>query len=276
MRRSMSLAAALTAAAGALALFSPSAQAAGGAVAPSVPPTSAAGTAATGPTCWFGACFDYVYGRQHTDTAGASIRMDVADPQVNPAQTGEHSLQELSLQDTAQQSTVEVGWTVDPELNGDSAPHLFVYHWVDGQTSCYNGCGFVPVSKTITAGMPLKAGRKADFAIRDIGGDWWILYNHTKVGYFPGSLWSGTYKRAQVVTAFGEVAENETDSPSCTDMGNGRQGSDQHASSIRDFRLYDATDKPLLTVTASSPQYYGYGKAKRNSFRLGGPGTGAC
>lgn len=41
---------------------------------------------------------------------------------------------------------VEVGWTVDRELNGDAQPHLFVYHWVDGQATCYNGCGFVQYS----------------------------------------------------------------------------------------------------------------------------------
>ena len=248
---------------------------ASGAAAPTVPPTSAASTA-TGPTCWYGACYDYVYGRQITDTAGASVRMKIEDPEVDPAQTGEHSLQELALQDTARVSTVEVGWTVDPELNGDSRPHLFVYHWVDGQTSCYNGCGFVPVSRTVTAGMPLHAGRAAEFALRNIGGDWWVLYDGQKVGYFPGSLWNGAYDRAQVVTAFGEVAENADDVPSCTDMGNGRPGSGPAASWIDGYRLYEAADRPHFTVTASSPDSYDYGKASATSFRLGGPGTGPC
>ena len=259
------------------AVSSAHAQASGGdaATAPTVPPASAT-AAATGPTCWFGACYDYVYGRQITDTAGASVRMKIEAPEVNPAQTGEHSLQELALQDTARVSTVEVGWTVDPELNGDSRPHLFVYHWVDGQTSCYNGCGFVPVSRTVTAGMPLHAGRTAELGLRDIGGDWWVLYDHEKVGYFPGSLWNGGYQRAQVVTAFGEVAENEGDVPSCTDMGNGRPGSGPGASWVDDYRLYGAADRPRFTVTASSPDSYDYGKASATSFRLGGPGTGRC
>lgn len=274
MRKSSSLAAAFAAAAGALALFAPSAQAAP-AVAPSVPPAGAT-AAATGPTCWYGACYDYVYGRQMTDTAGASVLMKIEAPEVDPGQTGEHSLQELALQDTARQSTVEIGWTVDPELNGDARPHLFVYHWVNGQTSCYNGCGFVPTSHRVTAGMALHADRAAEFAIRNSGGDWHLYYDHQEVGYFPGSLWNGGYTRAQVVTAFGEVAENATDSPSCTDMGDGNPGSGPHASWIRDYRLQDATDKPELTVTASSPQFYDYGKATKTSFRLGGPGTGPC
>lgn len=245
------------------------------AAAPTVPPTSAA-AAPTGPTCWYGACYDYVYGRQITDTAGASVRMKIEAPEVNPAQSGEHSLQELALQDTARLSTVEIGWTVDPELNGDSAPHLFVYHWVDGQTSCYNGCGFVPVSKKVTAGMALHPNQVAEFALRNVDGDWWVLYNHQEVGYFPGSLWDGTYTRAQVVTAFGEVALNSDDLPSCTDMGNGRFGSGPNSSWIDDYRLQGAADRPQFTVTASSPDSYDYGKATATSFHLGGPGSGAC
>jgi hypothetical protein len=245
------------------------------ATAPTVPPAAGA-TAPTGPTCWFGACYDYVYGRQTTDTAGASVRMEIAAPEVDPTQTGEHSLQELALQDTARVSTVEVGWTVDPELNGDAKPHLFVYHWVDGQESCYNGCGFVPVSTKVTAGMALRPGRAADFAIRNIGGDWWISYDHHDVGYFPGALWNGTYHRAQVVTAFGEVAANTDDDPSCTDMGNGRPGESPRASWIADYRLVKAKDRPAFTVTASSPQLYSYGRPRATSFRLGGQGDGRC
>jgi hypothetical protein len=217
-----------------------------------------------------------VYGRQTTDTAGAAIRMKIADPEVNPAQTGEHSLQELALQDTARASTVEVGWTVDPELNGDNKPHLFVYHWANGQTSCYNGCGFVQTSKTVKAGMALPTGRAAEFAIRNVQGDWHLYYDHRDVGYFPGSLWNGTYTRAQVVSAFGEVAANESDVPSCTDMGNGRQGDSPGASWIAGYRLYGAADKPQFTVKASSPNLYNYGKAKTTSFRLGGSGSGSC
>jgi hypothetical protein len=245
------------------------------AAAPSVPPTSAA-AASTGPTCWYGACYDYVYGRQTTDTAGASVRMKIEDPEVNPARDGEHSLQELALQDTDRVSTVEIGWTVDPELNGDTAPHLFVYHWVNGQTSCYNGCGFVPVSEKITAGMALHPGHVAEFALRNVDGDWWVLYDRQKVGYFPGALWNGSYTRAQVVTAFGEVALTSDDLPSCTDMGNGRPGSGPASSWIDGYRLYGAADRPRFTVTASSPDSYDYGKATATSFHLGGPGSGRC
>ncbi|WP_370370538.1 neprosin family prolyl endopeptidase [Catenulispora sp. GP43] len=243
-------------------------------VVPSAAP--AAATTPTGPICWYGACYDYVSGHQWTDTTGVSVLMKVEAPVVNPAQTGEHSLQEIALQNTARTSTVEIGWTVDPELNGDARPHLFVYHWVDGQESCYNGCGFVQVSHDIKPGMALHANEAAHFAIQNIGGNWWVFFRDEPVGYFPGSLWSGTYKTAQLVSVFGEVAENTADTPSCTQMGDGRFGSAPAASWIRDYRLAGTSDAPDLSVSATSPNHYDAGAVTATSFKLGGPGTGTC
>ena len=266
----------------ALALFSASlvgapagAVAGSGVVAPAVP-TAASTATNSGPVCWYGACYDYVSGHQWTNTTGVSVQMKVEAPIVNPAQTGEHSLQEIALQNTARTSTVEIGWTVDPELNGDARPHLFVYHWVDGQESCYNGCGFVQVSHWIRPGMALRPNEAAHFAIRNIGGDWWVFFRDEPVGYFPGALWNGTYQSAQLVSVFGEVAENTTDTPSCTQMGDGRFGSSGGSSWIRDYRIAGTTDAPDLAVSATSPSRYDAGQVTATSFRLGGPGTGAC
>lgn len=247
-------------------------------LAPRVPTVSAA-TTDSGPICWYGACYDYVSGHQWTDTTGVSVLMKVEKPVVNPAQTGEHSLQEIALQNTARTSTVEIGWTVDPELNGDNQPHLFVYHWVDGQESCYNACGFVQVSRAIRPGMALHPNEAAHFAIQNIHGDWWVFFRDEPVGYFPGSLWNGTYRTAQLVSVFGEVAENTADSPSCTQMGDGRFGSSPAASWIRDYRIVGTAgtkDAPNLAVSSTSPSHYDAGAVTPTSFKLGGPGTGAC
>lgn len=59
-------------------------------------------------------------------------------------------------------------------------------------------------------------------------------------------------------------------------MGNGRFGSDGGSSWIRDYRIFDSTDKSKLTVTATSPSQYDFGAVTPTSFRLGGPGTGTC
>jgi hypothetical protein len=222
--------------------------------------------------CWYGACFSYVTGRQFTNTTGASVVMEQAAPSGVPADG--HSLQELSLQTsggTTVSDTIEIGWTVDPEVNGDYQPHLFVFHWINGKPTCYNGCGFVQVSSTVRAGMALKPGTTGAFALRYYAGNWWASYNGVYFGYFPGSEWSGAFTSAQVVSAFGEVAADSA--PSCTQMGDGIFGSQRGASSISDYQLYGSSDRPALTVTATDPGSYNFGAVTGTSFTLGGPGS---
>ena len=61
-----------------------------------------------------------------------------------PALRGDyHSLAELAVSSANRQSIIEVGWAVKPGLFGDTQPRVFVYHWVNGGETCYNGCGFV-------------------------------------------------------------------------------------------------------------------------------------
>jgi hypothetical protein len=230
-------------------------------------------TAAQAATCWYGSCFSYVAGSDTTTATGAAVTMLQAAPTLDGSQPGGHSLQELALQNSDQTSTVEVGWTVDPQLDGDSLPHLFVYHWVNGQESCYNGCGFVQVSGSVRPGMEVAPGVAATYAVLYSGGNWWVYYNNQAVGYFPGSLWGGSYTSAQLVTAFGEVAS--ADPVSCTQMGDGRFGSSSGSSWIGGFQLFGSSDAPSFTVTATDPGEYDAGSATATSFHLGGPGA-AC
>ncbi|MDH6114575.1 hypothetical protein P3T36_000974 [Kitasatospora sp. MAP12-15] len=228
-----------------------------------------------------GAWFSYVSGQQTTDANGAGVTMMQATPYVASAQG--HSLQELSVQDANQQSTVEVGWTVDPQVNGDYLPHLFVFHWVDGQVSCYNGCGFVPATGTSARpGMAVTSGAAATYQIDHDAGTqaWWIYYNGQAVGDFPDSLWqdptthADTFTRAQLVSAFGEVADPDPVSRSW--MGNGSCGSWSDSSAISGYQLYGSADQPNLTVRATDPGSYNSGSATATSFQLGGSGSGTC
>jgi hypothetical protein len=228
----------------------------------------------TGPICQFGSCFDYVYGRQDTDVDGASVTMAIAQPKVTVHPSGDHSLQELSLQSTDRKSTIEVGWTVDPSLNGDAKPHLFVFHWVNGVATCYNGCGFVQANTGPKAGMVLASPSGADFAMRFVGGSWWVYYNSQAVGHFPASLWSNGFTRAQVVQAFGEVAH--ATNVTCEQMGTGEFGHGRFPSRIINFTLYGTNTAPRFTVADTSPQLYDEGAPTPTSFFLGGPGTGPC
>ena len=231
-------------------------------------------TTGSGPVCWFGACYDYVSGRQFTDASGASVRMLQAAPRVKAGDQQSHSLQELAVQSTDRKSTVEIGWTVDLGLNGDTRPHLFVYHWVNGAESCYNACGFVPVSHRIKAGMAVRAGTSARFTIWNLTGDWWLFYNEQPVGYFPGALWPDGFDRAQVITAFGEVAH--ANGTSCEQMGDGRPGTARRSSWIRGFHLIGSADQPRMTVTSTSPALYDAGHITSTGFHLGGEGSGPC
>lgn len=241
-------------------------------VLPTIPPSASRLRHHT-PTCYFGSCYDYVSGQQSSDVTGASVEMMQADPEIDPTYNG-HSLQELALQDSGQQSTVEIGWTVDQGLNGDTAPHLFVYHWVNGAGTCYNGCGFVQVSATTKPGMTVTAGQSAEFGITYYQGNWWVSYNNEQIGYFPGSLWNGTYTSAQLISAFGEVAESG--SPSCTDMGNGLFGSQSGSSWISDYTLQGTSDAPSLSLNDTTPADYAHGQSSPTSYHLGGPGGGGC
>ena len=66
-----------------------------------------------------------------------------------------HTLAEISVESADLRQIVEVGWTVDRGVNGDSLPHLFVFHWVNGAPTCYYGCGFVPVQSPWSPGSPV-------------------------------------------------------------------------------------------------------------------------
>lgn len=223
-------------------------------------------------TCWFGSCYSYVTGRQYATATGASVSMYQAAP-AGVTSTG-HSLQELALQstnDTRTANTIEIGWSVDPGVNGDYQPHLFVYHWINGQGTCYNGCGFVQTSSTVQPGMAVAPGTTATFTLYNYNGNWWAYYNNIAFGYFPGSLWGGAFTTAYSISAFGEVAASN--SVSCTQMGDGAYGTSAGSSWISGFQLYGSATAPAFTVTASDPNYYNYSSASATSFHLGGPGA---
>jgi Neprosin len=211
----------------------------------------------------------YVYGHQYATASGASVALRQARPAVSASD--DHSLAELAVQSADGNQIVEVGWTVSPGLNGDTQPHLFVFHWVDRTPTCYNGCGFVQVSSTITPGDPVAAGSTGIYRITFARNKWWVYYNKAKIGYFPASLWSGRYKQAGLIQAFGEVSAGST-SP-CTDMGNGKFGSAPESATISKFALTGSAASPSLGVSWTNASLYDAGNITTTSFRFGGPGA---
>lgn len=218
-------------------------------------------------------CSNYQYAAGvQTFTGGANVagftaNAMVTKPFLNSGATGCHSLVELAAQSgSSYGDIVEIGATVDPTVNGGSSdPHLFVYHWKNGATTCYNGCGWVDnASNPINAGASLATVASATFPANvkkfdlrhdtsvscgSSSGGWWAAYDNVYVGCFPDSEWASpapTFPNATRIQAFWEVSSTGT--VDCSDMGQmGRQGSAA-------VLPLDATDPAYIgSITLISP-----------------------
>jgi neprosin-like protein len=233
---------------------------------------------------------DYIYStaRQEVVSDGVYSTITIAKPWL--ADEDYHTLAELAVQSGDSKQIVEVGWTVDRRTNnGSEDPHLFVYHWVNKQESCYNGCGWVQYSKNVKPGDTLPLGTKR-FGIQFTNGAWWIAYDSEWIGSFPAELWTEegvTFEQTGLVQLFGEVAVSNEEK-TCTDMGNAVNPLDPdpkvaatsayftttayiNPSVSMDFS-YPALDKEV-GKTAEQLSYYGIKPAPPRSFRYGGGGT---
>lgn len=179
----------------------------------------------------------YYYGVGKQDPAvppsGVSAVMGIYKPYINPTYDF-HTLAELAVQSADEKQIVEVGWTRDMATYGDNNVHLFVYHWVNGQETCYDGCGYVDYAANTTtyAGMSLESVLQTEkvFAIQRTATGWWIGYGPSGatqwIGSFPDTLWSSAtpsvtnFKQVNLFQGFGEVAAGSVSS-SCADMGTG-------------------------------------------------------
>jgi hypothetical protein len=181
-----------------------------------------------------------------------------------------HSLIEMSGESADGSNIIEVGWTVDPSTNGDSLPHLFVFHWINSAPTCYNACGWVQVSQTRFPGMavtPTPTGQL--YAFKFDGSNWWIGYQGEWIGYFPGSLWNGQFTQLGFAQWFGEVAAS-SEQP-CTQMGSGAFGTGTGAAVISSEKYGTSSSAQQGTVTEA--QYYAEGSFTTKGYHLGGPGA---
>ena len=226
--------------------------------------------------CTEGVCYYWATMTADSMTAtGASVSLGQPEPVVGP--NDYHSLAELAVESADGQQIVEIGWIVASDVNGDSLTHLFVYHWVNGEGTCYNGCGFVPTSTTYTAGGLVEVKTLGTYGIQYTNKDWVLTYNGTELGYFPESLWGGSFTKTGLVQAFGEVASSSATKPH-TQMGNSRLGTSSRAALISGLSLIDANTTPTWSYTAAqAPSVYKIGHyntacTSSCSMNYGGPG----
>lgn len=222
-----------------------------------------------------GACFYYVDGAQYAAATGASVSITQADPTIGSNDI--HSLAEMAIESIDGQQIIEVGWTVAEDVNGDSLPHLFTFHWVNGVGTCYNlGCGFVPSARAkVPTGGRVAIGKTGTFRMAYAKGKWVVTYDGSEVGYFPESLWTNMgvhFSTVALVQVFGEVAGSETTDPA-TQMGNGTFGSEHGSAVFSAFKLFGSTGTADLVVDDTAANWYDYGKPTKTGFHFGGPGA---
>ena len=214
----------------------------------------------------------YATGRQDAEVDGVAALLTVARPLVGPADR--HSLAEVAVQSADTQQAVEVGWTVDRLTNGDEATHLFVYHWVDGKETCYNGCGFVPYpGASIVPGAALTVDVTQQFGIQHFNGAWWLGYGTEWIGSFPDDIWKGKFTRTGIVQVYGEVTAAST--TPCTQMGNGKKPTDPTDTTTAKIGSVTYVNGPAvaLKISATSPLLYPtFASTTGRGFVYGGPG----
>ena len=129
----------------------------------------------------------YAGGYKWISCLGVMVEFSIHKPFLSNLDA--HSLCELAVQSEDLSQIVEVGWTISPGINNNSfKPHLFVFHWINSQPTCYNGCGWVQISSKYYPGIELEVDSAASFRIKHDDDAWWIGYNDEWMGYFPDSL----------------------------------------------------------------------------------------
>jgi hypothetical protein len=204
--------------------------------------------------------------------SGASAEWGQFQPRLAPSDS--HSLAELAVESADGEQIVEVGWTVDAQLNGDKLPHLFVFHWVDGKGACYNGCGWEQVSRTRYPGMIVALTREPQQVIyRNFNSAWWVWYQSEWIGFFPNSLWT-EFSSAGLVQWFGEVAGLPEPT---TEMGDGLLPPEANAAFMSNLQVEDASGQSqsadFSSDSLTDPTAYQLSVTDAG-FSFGGPGYG--
>jgi hypothetical protein len=211
--------------------------------------------------------YNYVYGFSQEAATGASVMLPQSQPRL--AANAGHSLIELAVESGTGQQIVEVGWVVG-EDNG-TLPKLFVFYWKDGHPTCYDTCGFVPLHNAIKPGAVVAKRQAEEYGITFSAGRWWVSYENKRIGFFPASLWEGRFTKAGLIQTFGEITA--TSNTTCTQMGNGRFGSNPKADEISGFQLKGTSASSRLTLKVTLRKAWNAGSVSGTAFRLGGPGT---
>ncbi|MFK5969535.1 MAG: neprosin family prolyl endopeptidase [Candidatus Marithrix sp.] len=216
-----------------------------------------------GPT----ALHQYAVTSRNVNNIGSRSTINIWAPYVQ--QNNEFSLSQIWLVGGTGSNleTLEVGWQVYPDRNGDSNSHLFIYFTPDnyGSGGCYDlTCsGFIQTNTTIAIGATLTSsvigGTQTEGTVaywRDSStGHWWLVIEDIMVGYYPTSLFdtTGIKNNATRVDYGGEILDRQTGGlHTGTDMGNGQFPVSGNAAYQRSLEYMDTsgTIQPTTSLTA--------------------------
>jgi hypothetical protein len=222
-----------------------------------------------------GVAYHYAGVFQYVTASGAAVQWGQFQPTV--PSTDYHSLAELSVETADSQQIVEVGWMVNPKLQGDALPHLFVFHWVDGKPTCYDGCGWEQVSQTRYPGMIVELTREPQQVIfRYLNSAWWVWYQSEWIGFFPVDLWEQPFANGGLIQWFGEVAGAQQPT---SEMGDGLLALQTNAAFMSNLQVEDASGEGQTASaspnTITDPGVYELNMADAG-LSFGGPGYNAA
>jgi hypothetical protein len=227
-------------------------------------------------------CYYYALAASYRTVYGGGMTFSVHRPAYVRLGGAGHTLAELALQGGANNGDiVEVGWNVSTDQYGDADPHLFVFHWLGGDGTCYDACGWQQMSRVFYPGQNLSAfiGRDLSVGYRLHDGDWWVWVDNEWLGYFPGALWSNPFRQAALTQWFGEVSA-DNGIPPRTHMGTGAFPVEASAARMSYLCSILENEGPCVLsdqhfINVNPPQaarYYGIEDLGASAVRYGGPG----
>jgi Neprosin len=235
---------------------------------------------------------------QYVNNLGGSSTLNIWSPYVNTSAGEIFSLSQewyvggsgVGLQ------TEEVGWVVYPAMFGDEKSHFFIYSTPDNySTGCWNNtCGnFVQVANNGILGARFTnystlGGTQYEFSAKYYlyQGNWWLAYQGTWIGYYPGSLYHGGQN-----TKYAQLIEFGTESVGTTvwpPEGTGNWSSAGWSRAAYQRNLFYTSTSAVsvwdkLTAWSPSPACYSISGPSSSSspgwgvyFYEGGPGGSGC
>jgi Neprosin len=238
---------------------------------------------------------------------GGDAVLNVWTPRTATVQ--DHSLMQLGLQnfDKPLAQSVEAGWIVCQQLNGDTLPHVFSYYTTNGHGPGANNVGgynrefdgWVQHDASVYPGALINGSSVQGGAQNIISvkfqwyqGNWWLQVQGIWLGYYPTALFMGNQSvfstlgdHAEWLGFWGEVGTVQDPASTTTQMGSGRFAETgwQQACYESNLRMQTTRDGVMAVFTGSPSvdnarlydmdAHMNSGSAWDSYFWAGGPGA---